>query len=86
MQGGYFSSSYTLFTIKTSPFGWTVKRRFGDFQFLRNNIQKLFPGKVIPPIPSKKKKSFENEFIKKRRIFLEEYLNQLLMIEEVKNS
>lgn len=47
---------------------------------------KLFPGKVIPPIPSKKKKSFENEFIKKRRIFLEEFLNQMLMIDQVKNS
>lgn len=41
---GFFSKKYTAFTVKTSPFGYEVERRFNDFYWLRNSLVVEYPG------------------------------------------
>ena len=48
--GGFFSFSYTDFSIKTEPFGWSVRRRELDFVKLREYYTVMFPQYVIPPL------------------------------------
>lgn len=38
-----FEKSYVVYTIKTSPCAWEVKRRFSDFEWLRGILQKAYP-------------------------------------------
>ena len=47
VKGGIFSSSYVQYTVKTAPQGWTVKRRYNDFFWLRDTLQKLHPGVFV---------------------------------------
>lgn len=35
VSGGLFSSSFVVYNIETIPLGWTVKRRYSDFLWLR---------------------------------------------------
>jgi len=88
VDGGFFSSKYTTYTLKTSPFDWTVKRRYSDFEKIRELLSKLFPGFVIPPLPSKKfgNKRFEMEFITKRMAFLQKFIDLILSNEYFKSS
>jgi len=53
ISGGFFSSPYVLLTVKTTPIGWIVSRRFGDFVDLKKNLALEFPGYFVPPLPSK---------------------------------
>lgn len=31
---------------------WTVRRKYGDFEWLKNILGKLNPGLIVPPLPS----------------------------------
>jgi len=47
VKGGLFSASYIQYQVTTMPFGWSVKRRFSDFFWLRNVLQKAHLGYVV---------------------------------------
>ena len=38
-KGGFFSSDYVLYTIKTEPLGWRVGRKDSDFYTLRRVLK-----------------------------------------------
>ena len=38
-KGGFFSSDYVLYTIKTEPLGWAVGRKDSDFYTLRKILK-----------------------------------------------
>lgn len=40
-------SKHTLYKIDTNNKNWSVKRRFNDFLWLRNNLLKTYPGTVV---------------------------------------
>lgn len=44
---GMFSKKYTAFTVKTSPFGYEVERRFNDFYWLRTCLVNEYPGLYV---------------------------------------
>ena len=54
MDGGVFGKNYVLYEVQTDPIGWTVLRRFSDFDMLRQLLAKYFPSYNIPPLPNKK--------------------------------
>ena len=90
VETGMFSSNYILYDVLTEPAKFKVKRRFSDFEKLREILIKLFPGVYIPPIPSKTigKARFEEDFINQRMFYLTLFLqniidNELLKISEV---
>jgi sorting nexin-7/30/sorting nexin-8 len=54
VEGGMFGKSYIKYEVTTQPFGWTVERRYSDFDALRKLIQKYYPSFYVPPLPQKK--------------------------------
>ena len=88
VDGGVFGKNYVLYEVKTDPFGWTVYRRFSDFDTLRKLVAKHFPSFYVPPLPNKKmgNKRFEPSFINKRMKFLNLFINNLVQSESFKSS
>ena len=83
-EGGVFSKNYILYEVHTDPLGWTVHRRFSDFENLRKLIAKNFPSFYIPPLLNKK--SDEVDFISNRMYFLNLFINDLVKNESFKCS
>ncbi|WVQ64915.1 sorting nexin-4 [Kwoniella botswanensis] len=60
-----------------------VRRRFQDFEFLREHLVKNFPACVVPPIPDKhrleyiKGDRFGPEFIERRRLDLQRFADRI---------
>jgi hypothetical protein len=88
MEGGVFGKNYVLYDVLTDPFGWTVQRRFSDFDTLRKLITKHFPSFYVPPLPNKKmgNRRFDEDFIQKRMKFLNLFINSLVASESFKSS
>ena len=92
VEMGFFSSNYIVYEIETNILNdkikWIVNRRYSDFINLRTALQNQFPNNLIPPLPGKKigGRRFELDFVSKRMHFLNEFLNNLVAIEEFKTS
>ncbi len=81
VTGSFFSKAYMTFIITTSPLNFKVRRRYSDFEWLRQVLQNIYSSSVIPPIPKKGKirvDRFEELFLLKRKRNLEKFLNSLL--------
>ena len=79
VTGKIFSKAYMTFLITTSPLNLNVKRRYSDFEWLRQVLQNLYTSNIIPPIPKKKGGTrFDELFLLKRKRNLEKFLNCLL--------
>lgn len=75
VQGGLVSQGYTNFIVNTSPMGWSVKRRFTDFQWLRGTLLVQFPGYLVPPLPEKSKLGLSTSVPNSKRVeFLTHFL------------
>jgi sorting nexin-7/30/sorting nexin-8 len=89
VEGGFFSKSYVTYLITTFPLNIKVRRRYSDFQWLRQIMSNLYIGCVIPTIPRKNKigsDKFGDAFLQKRMRTLEKFLNHLLMNPMIKYS
>ena len=92
VEVGFFSSNYIIYEVETNiiqdKIKWLVYRRYSDFINLRTALQSQFPNNLIPPLPGKKMggRRFELDFVSKRMHFLNEFLNNLVSIEEFKAS
>ena len=89
VEGGFFSKSYVTYLITTSPLNIKVRRRYSDFQWLRQIMNNLYVGNVIPTTPRKNKigsDKFGDAFLQKRMRTLEKFLNNLLLNPIIKFS
>ena len=92
VETGFFSSNYIVYEIETNIISdkvkWLVNRRYSDFINLRTALQTQFPHNLVPPLPGKKigGRRFELDFVSKRMHFLNEFLNNLVAVEEFKAS
>jgi len=87
IKTGFFFTDYVQYTIKTSPLGSAVKRRFNDFHWIHETLQKLHPGVYIPPIPKKKiRNRFRDDVIRKRMFIFETFLNACLEHQDLKSD
>ena len=85
-DAGLLGKNYVTYDVTTSPFGWTVIRRYSDFDNLRKILVKFFPGFNIPPIPKKKmgNRRLEEDYILKRMKFLQLFINAVAENESFK--
>lgn len=75
--GGFLSKKFVVYMVTCSPMGWSVKRRYSDFLWLREALCINFLGSYLPPIPPKKATgSLEEKRIFKRQ----QSLNQFMVV------
>jgi hypothetical protein len=46
-------SKYVTYLLRTEPYGYLVRRRFSDFCWLRETLQRRYVGMLIPSLPKK---------------------------------
>ena len=82
------SSNYVEYEVETKDMNWLVKRRYSDFEWLRQVLSKFNPGHMVPPLPSKKigPRRFELDFISKRMKFLQKFIDDVMENEIFKAS
>ena len=85
---GLFSKKYTSFKVSTSPHGIEVERRYNDFFWLRNSLQRDHPGVYIAPMDKKtsKQNKFDTSFLKKRIFNLQEFMNSICQHPELRED
>ena len=88
IEGGIFSKSYITFLISTNPLNLKVRRRYSDFEWLRNLLINLYPTSIIPFIPKKSSfgDRFNDFFLNKRMRFLEKFMSFLITDPLIRNS
>jgi hypothetical protein len=88
IETGFFSSNYITYEVITEEVGWSVRRRYSDFVWLRATLCKLFPRKIVPPMPNKKlgNRRFEVDFVEKRMEFLSKFMSSVVENETFKAS
>ncbi len=76
---GIFSSGYVVYRISTASKGWSVERKFKEFSELRAELDRLFPGYMVPPLfcPTSVSEA-SPEFISVTRPILQQFLDDLL--------
>ena len=81
-SSNFFQNNYVEYEIETitNNNNIIVKRRYSDFEWLRNALIKNNPGLMIPPLPNKKMGSrrFELSFIEKRMKFLQNFIDNII--------
>ena len=84
----FLQSTFITYEVLTESQQWLVRRRFSDFEWLRTILVKCFPRMVVPPLPGKKigNRRFEEDFIQKRMMFLQKFINAVLENESFKTS
>ena len=91
-SGGLLSASHVFYELHTAPMNWRVTRKEADFIWLKGVLQCAYPGyyvssRQLPPNPPKKTMNkFENETLRKRVKFLQEFINAILRCEIYKRS
>ena len=89
VEGGFFSKSYVTYLITTNSLNLKVRRRYSDFDWLRQMIQNFYFYNVIPTTPRKNRfgsDKFGEPFLQKRMRTLEKFLNNCLMNPIIKCS
>ncbi len=83
-----FSKTISItYNITTEPINKSVRRRYTDFEWLRNIFTKLYPSIFIPPIPLKTlKENPSDQKIEKRMRALERFLNNVVQQPLLRNS
>lgn len=87
VEGSFFSKSYVTYSVQTEPFGYKVRKRYSDFDWLRNYLLGHYINCVVPPLC---KKTFGNRFdetlISKRTRSMEKFLNALVIHPIIRHS
>lgn len=86
VETGFLSSNYVNYEVETAAMEWLVRRRYSDFEWMRTVLIKYNPGQVVPPLPNKKigSRRFEVDFIEKRMMFLQKFMDAVFISEYFK--
>ena len=87
IEGGIFAKSYVTYLVETNPFGFRVRKRYSDFEWLRNILSVHYPQCVIPPLCKKKfGDRFSGKFVNKRARLLQKFMEGILVHPLMRNS
>jgi len=82
-----FGVRVTLFNKANGKTEYSIWRRYRDFNLLDTKLRQMFRRDQLPVLPSKTlKKSFEDAFIERRRIRLQQYLDDIYGVSYLRNS
>eukprot|EP00003_Mantamonas_plastica_P008059 TRINITY_DN1695_c0_g1_i15.p1 TRINITY_DN1695_c0_g1~~TRINITY_DN1695_c0_g1_i15.p1 ORF type:complete len:212 (+),score=63.43 TRINITY_DN1695_c0_g1_i15:663-1298(+) len=80
-SGDFGLTSYMTYRVYTESKRTEVRRRFNDFAWLQSTLYALYPGILIPPIPSKENKLFvehkDDTFVNMRMRAFQRFLNRI---------
>ena len=87
VPGGIFSKSYISYLMETNPFGFKVRKRYSDFEWLYNILNNLYLGCLIPPLCKKNygDRFTENLIFKRTRLF-QRFMEGILVHPLLRNS
>jgi len=87
IEGGLFTKSYVTYLMQTTPFGFKIRKRYSDFEWLRNVISTVYVNCVIPPLCKKNYTDrFSEVLISKRTRSIEKFMNGVLNHPLIRNS
>ena len=87
VDGGIFGKSYITYLLETSPFGFKVRKRYSDFEWLRNILSLQYVGCVIPPLCKKNYGDrFTETLVAKRTRLLQKFMEGILVHPLMRNS
>ena len=87
VDGGIFSKSYVTYLMQTTPLGYKIRKRYSDFDWLRNILSTVYINCVIPPLCKKNYSDrFSEVLISKRTRAIERFMKGILMHPLMKNS
>ena len=82
-------SKHVTYLVRTEPYTYLVRRRYTDFVWLRDTLQKRYIGMLIPSLPPKTYQSgtqTSTSLIKNRMRMLGLFLEQLIQIPYVRGD
>jgi hypothetical protein len=87
VEGGIFGKSYITYLVETSPLGFKVRKRYSDFEWLRNALSFQYVGCVIPPLCKKNYGDrFTEALVIKRTRLLQKFMEGILIHPLMRNS
>ena len=87
VDGGFLAKSYVSYLVQTEPFGFKVRKRYSDFDWLRNYLCSHYINCVIPPLCKKNYGNrFDEHLISKRTRSIEKFFQSLLIHPVIKHS
>ena len=87
VDGGLFSKSYVTYLMQTTPLGYKIRKRYSDFDWLRNILSTIYINCVIPPLCKKNYSDrFSEVLISKRTRAIERFMKGILIHPLMKNS
>ena len=87
VDGGIFGKSYITYLVETYPFGYKIRKRYSDFEWLRNALALQYVGCVIPPLCKKNYGDrFSETLVHKRTRLLQKFMEGILVHPLMRNS
>ena len=87
VEGGLFSKSYVTYLMHTTPLGFKIRKRYSDFEWLRNILSTIYINCVIPPLCKKNYQGrFSQVLIAKRTRSIEKFMKGVLLHPLMKDS
>ena len=87
IEGGIFGKSYVTYLLETNPFGFRVRKRYSDFEWLRNILSLHYPNCVMPPLCKKKfGDRFSEKFVNKRVRLIQKFMEGIVVHPLMRNS
>ena len=87
VEGGLFTKSYVTYLMQTFPMGYQVRKRYSEFDWLRNILSTIYVNCVIPPLCKKNYPGRFNELlIAKRTRSIEKFMKGILIHPIMRNS
>ena len=87
MEGGIFSKGYITYLVKTQPLKFEVRRRFSDFEWLREILKNQYINCIIPPVYKKSYFMGLDDYVVSKRIrVLQKFISEILHHPLLRNS
>jgi hypothetical protein len=76
--GGFASKGYTTYLLVSTPCIDGVRRRYSDFEWLREVLASRYHGQAVPMLPEKKMLNQGDDFIRVRMLGLNVFMRALI--------